>query len=62
MLTRRDFALECFPDLSPVAAVKRLNRWIKSDRELLTLLNLYGYQPRSRRLTWRQVRVIRQYL
>ncbi|MCQ2266364.1 MAG: DUF4248 domain-containing protein [Bacteroidaceae bacterium] len=59
---RRDIAQECFPGLSPQMAVKRLNRWIATDPELSCLLQLYGYKPRSRRLTRRQVRVIKQHL
>lgn len=59
---RRDVAMECFPGLAPHVAVKRLNRWIKGDKELSCLLTLYNYKPRSRRLTSRQVRIIRQYI
>lgn len=54
--------MEYFPELAPANAVKRLNNCIKNDRELSCLLNLYGYKPRSRRLTHRQVRILRQYL
>ncbi len=59
---RRTVACELFPELRPDLAVKRLNRWIQGDKELSCLLNLYGYKPRSRRLTLRQVRVIRRYV
>lgn len=59
---RRQIAMEFFPELAPANAVKRLNNWIKTDRELSCLLNLYGYKSRSRRLTHRQVRILRQYL
>lgn len=62
MPLRRDVAKELFPELSAQMAVRRLNRWIQGDKELTALLNLYGYRQRSRRLTLRQVRVIRQYL
>lgn len=59
---RRDVACRFFPGFSADVAVKRLNRWINGDPELLCLLTLYGYKPRSRRLTLRQVRIIEKYI
>lgn len=59
---RRTVACLYFPDIAPQNAVKRLNRWIQGDPELLLLLRYYGYRPRSRRFTPKQMRVLERYL
>ena len=62
MLTKKELAYRYSPDLSHAAAVNRLMRWIKGDRDLMKALKEAGYRDNQRIFTARQVKIIEDYL
>lgn len=62
-MTRRELALEYFPEKPPVEAVRNLRRWIARCPDLVGELNaLHLPYLKSKNLTVRQVRIIKDYL
>lgn len=62
-MTRRELALEYFPEKPPVEAVRNLRRWIARCPDLVGELNaLHLPYLKSKNLTVRQVRIIKYYL
>lgn len=62
-MTRRELALQYFPEKPPVEAVRNLRRWIARCPDLVGALRALD-QPylKSKNLTVRQVRIIKYYL
>lgn len=62
-MTRRELALQYFPDAGPDRAVRRLTAWIHGCDELYSQLTAGGRAfDRRRHLTVREVKLIYHYL
>ena len=62
-MKRRDLALMYFPERKPRQAVKSLLQWIKLCPSLVAALDALGLPyHKTRELTVRQVRLIKEYL
>ena len=59
---RRELAMAYSPDILPESAVRRLNLWIKCNRQLTEELRQHGYRPRQQVFTSIQVEVLFRYL
>lgn len=57
-----ELALLYSPDICPRAAVNRLARWIRLNRELAEMLHQKGYRPRQQVFTPAQVELLVFYL
>lgn len=61
-ITKKQLALQYFPDSLPRTAVKHLMAWIARCRPLAEELRQAGYQPTDKAFTPRQHRAIVHYL
>ena len=60
--TKKELALQYFPDSMPRTAVNHLMSWIRRCRPLWTELQATGYTTTSKSFTPRQVRAIVEHL
>ena len=60
--TKKELALQYFPDSNPRTAVNHLMSWIRQCSQLWEQLRDTGYSTTSKAFTPRQVRIIVQHL
>lgn len=61
-LSKKQLALQYFPDITPQGAVHKLMDFVNRDEELLCAIRHTGYRDRQKRFTSRQVGIIYGYL
>lgn len=61
-LTKTQLSMQYSPDISTAAALKRLNRWMSLNQDLIDALAKTGYVQSQRVFTKAQVELIYDYL
>jgi hypothetical protein len=61
-MLKSELAQRYFPELSTMAACRKLRRWFDYCPELMEKLVAAGYHPRQRSFTAYQVKIIVEYL